>query len=95
MVCLRRMVRERPGGSVFPRGVLLCFDCSICGVPSSYFRLRRAMVWVAMAAEASRAVAAPACSTPVWTSCGVSAEAGAGVLVACIVGCGGVLTRLI
>lgn len=80
---------------MFPRGVLLCFDCSICRVPSSYFRLRRAMVWAAMAAEASRAVAAPACSTPVWTSCGVSAGAGAGASVAWMVGCGGVLTRFI
>ena len=48
-----------------------------------------------MAAEANRAAAAPACSTPVWTSCGVSVGAGVGVLVACIVGCGGVLTLLI
>ena len=33
------------------------------------------MVWAAMAEGASRAVAAPACSTPVWTSCEVSAVA--------------------
>lgn len=77
------------------RGVLLGFDCSICGVPSSYFLLRRAMVLAARAAEANRAAAAPACSTPVWTSCGVSAGAGAGVLVACIVGCGAVLICVI
>ena len=29
------------------------------------------MAWVAMAVVASRTVPAPACSTPVWTSCGV------------------------
>ena len=33
------------------------------------------MVWAVIAVVASRAVAAPACSTPVWTSCGVSAVA--------------------
>lgn len=31
---LRRVVRERPGVYLFPRGVLLGLDCSICGVLS-------------------------------------------------------------
>lgn len=45
--------------------------CSTC-----YARiLRRVMVWAAMAVVASREVAAPAFSTPVWTSCGVSVVA--------------------
>lgn len=63
------------------------------GAPLSYFLLRRAMAWAAMAVVASRAVAAPACSTPVWTSCGVSA--GAGASVAWMVGCGAVLICVI
>ena len=90
---LRRLVRETPGGFCVPSGRSSRFGLFlyvlICGVSSSYFRLRRAMVWAAMAVETSRAVAAPACSTPVWTSCGVSA--GAGVSVAWMVGCGAVL----
>ena len=92
---LRRMVRERPGGLSVPSGRSSWFGLFYMWVLSLYFLLRRAMVWVAMAVEASRAAPAPACSTPVWTSCGVSVGAGAGASVAWMVGCGGVLTRFI
>lgn len=53
----RRVVRERPRVYLFPRGVLLGLECSICGVPLFYFLLRRMMVWAAMADAVSRAVA--------------------------------------
>lgn len=79
MACLRRDERSECGNAsgfyLFPRGVLLGLDCFIYGLPLFYFLLRRVMVLAAMAAVAGRAVAAHACSTPVWPSCGVSAGA--------------------
>lgn len=105
-------MRERPWGFICSLGAFFLVWIVLytgCRCSTCYARLlRRVMVWAAMAVVESREVAAPACSTPVWTSYGVSAVAVAssrrasclssrrhrGLAERCVFSCGGWLIRL-